>query len=198
MVSALSIAAPEWRRSNFSIVVHSIHHVAGPVFWASNSSELDQKLALVLFVHLPWFLLRITRSVSARFVNSLKLGFIVDGSSFATHSAAFFARLLSPFKCLCFSVILTIFLREEELFSVCDVWAGCATSMVVVFTSSRISRRIFSLTSNSSLKRKSAAVMTEPAICVFEVELQQKIACAIQRWWSSPYLKETRDWFVSH
>ena len=39
------------------------------------------------------------------------------------------------------------------------------TSMGVVCTSSRILRRIFSVTFSSNLDRKSAAVLTEPAIC---------------------------------
>ena len=39
------------------------------------------------------------------------------------------------------------------------------TSIGVVFISSRILRRIFSVTFNSSLARKSTAVLTEPAIC---------------------------------
>ena len=37
--------------------------------------------------------------------------------------------------------------------------------MFVVCTSSGLFRRIFSVTLNSSLERKSAAVLTEPAIC---------------------------------
>ena len=40
-----------------------------------------------------------------------------------------------------------------------------ATSIGVVWISSRILRRIFSVTLSYSLERKSAAVLTEPAMC---------------------------------
>ena len=101
------------------------------------------------------------------FVNSLMLGFIGDGSWFANHSVSFF-RDWSFRSRICSSV------SSEPSACVKKNYSPSATSEEDGFTSmgvfcrlSRILRRIFSVTSSSILERKSAAVLTEPAIYAF-------------------------------
>ena len=70
------------------------------------------------------------------------------------------------------------------------------TSMGFVFISHRILRRIFSVTFNSNLERKSAALLTEPAICVFLKLNCNTIACIPQERWNCFRFTEMRKGFV--
>ena len=98
-------------------------------------------------------------------VNSSTLVFKEDGSSFATHCFAF---------CLEFSFPSRVCSSDPSFLYAC-VTKNCSssalskedvvTSMGVVWIYSRIFRRIFSVTLSSSLERKLAAVLTEPAMC---------------------------------
>ena len=99
------------------------------------------------------------------FVNSFTFVFKAGDSSFAAHCFAFFrdcsfrsnvcsSDSLPSSACvkkICYSSATS----EEEVF----------TSIGVVWISSLILRRIFSVTFSSSLERKSAAVLTDPAMC---------------------------------
>ena len=99
------------------------------------------------------------------FGNSFTLVFKAGDSSFAAHCFAF-CRDCSFRSRVCSS---------DSLVSSACVKKNCSssatseeevvTSIGVVWISSLILRRIFSVTLSSSLERKSAAVLTDPAIC---------------------------------
>ena len=99
------------------------------------------------------------------FVNSFTLVFKEDGSSFSTQCFAF---------CLDCSFRSRVCKSDSSFLSAC-VKKNCSssatseeevvTSIGVVWIFSRTLRLIFSVTSSSSLDRKSAAVLTEPAMC---------------------------------
>ena len=99
------------------------------------------------------------------FVNSFTLASKESGSSFATHcftfcrDCSFPSRVLSSDSSLlsaCVNKTCSSSVRSEE-----DV----VTTTGIVWISSRILRRIFSVTLSSNLERKSAAVLIEPARC---------------------------------
>ena len=99
------------------------------------------------------------------FVNSFTLVCKTSDSSFNAHCFAF---------CLGCSFPSRVWSSESTLLSAC-LKNNCSssatseeevvTSIGVVCISSRILRRIFSVTLSSSLKRKSTAVLTGPAMC---------------------------------
>ena len=99
------------------------------------------------------------------FVNSFTLVFKTGDSSFAAHCFAF------RFDCSFRSRICS----SHSLLSSACVKNNCSssatseeevvTSIGVVWISFLILRRIFSVTLSSSLEKKSAAVLTDPAMC---------------------------------
>ena len=99
------------------------------------------------------------------FVNSVTLVFKENVSSFATLCFAF---------CLDRSYCSRVYSSDSSSLPAC-VKKNCpssatseeevVTSIGVVWISSRIFRRIFSVTLSSSLERKLAAVLTQPAMC---------------------------------
>ena len=118
------------------------------------------------------------------FVNSFTLVFKAGDSSFAAHcftfcrDCSFRSRVCSSESLpssACVKKICSSSATSEE-----DV----VTSIGVVWISSLILRRIFSVTLSSSLERKSTAVLTDPAICAFfKFELQYVITCIPECWW---------------
>ena len=131
------------------------------------------------------------------FVNSFTLVFKKSGSSVTAHCFAF---------CLDFSFRSRVCPSDSLLSSACvkKNYSSSATSkeevvtsIGVVWISSLILRRIFSLTLSSTLERKSAAVMTDPAICAFfKLELQHIITCIPECWWDCFRLEKESDGLV--
>ena len=99
------------------------------------------------------------------FVNSFTLDFKAVGSSFAAHCFAF--RLDCSFRsrvCSSDSSLLLACMKKHYSSSA-SYEEEVVTSIVVVWISCRILRYIFSVTFSSSLERKSAAMLTKPAMC---------------------------------
>ena len=99
------------------------------------------------------------------FENSFADVFKMGDSSCAAHCFAFCldcsfcSRVRSPdLSLLCARV-------KKNCSSSATSEEDVVTSIGVVWISSRILRRFFSVTLGSSLERKSAAVLTEPAMC---------------------------------
>ena len=99
------------------------------------------------------------------FVNSFTLVFKTDDSSFAAHCFAYcFDCSFRSRVCSSDSLLLPACVKKNFSSSATSE-EEVVTSMGVVWISSLILRRIFSLTLSSSQERKSAAVLTDPAMC---------------------------------
>ena len=133
------------------------------------------------------------------FVNSLTIVFKADGPSFATHCFAF---------CLDCSALPSVRSSDSSCLSDCvkeNVSSSgtseeeVVTSIGVVWITSRIFRPIFSVTLTSSLERKLAAVLTERVsdrYLLFEIKLQQIVACNPECWRNCVCLEKTCDGLV--
>ena len=133
------------------------------------------------------------------FVNSLTLDFKTGDSSFIAHCFAF---------CLNCSFRSRVCSTDSSLRSACEK-KSCSssatleeevvTSMGVVWISSLNLRRIFSVTLSSSLERNSAAVLTEPAMCVFlklNCNTWSHITCIRECWRDRLCLEKAGDGLV--
>ena len=99
------------------------------------------------------------------FVNSFTLVFKAGDSSFAVQCFAF-CRDCSFRSRVCSSDSLGSSACVKKNYSASATSEEeVVTSMGIVWISSLILRRIFSVTLSSSLERKSAAVLTDPALC---------------------------------
>ena len=92
------------------------------------------------------------------FVNSFTLYLKADDSSFAAHCFAY------CLNCSLWSKVCS-FDSWKNSSSLATSEEEVVTSIGVVWISSRILRRIYSLTFSSNLERKSSAVLTEPLMC---------------------------------
>ena len=117
------------------------------------------------------------------FVNSFRLVFKADDFSFAAHRFAFCrdcyfrSRVCSSdslASSACVKKLCSSLSTSEEEF---------VNSMGVVWISSLILRRIFSVTLSSSLERKSIAVLTDPAMCAILKLNCNTITCIPECWW---------------
>ena len=99
------------------------------------------------------------------FVNSFTLVFRAGDSSFAAYCFAFCRDCFFRSR-VCFSDSLALSACvKKSCSSSATSEEEVVTSIGVVWISYLILRRIYSVTLSSSLERKSAAVLTDPAIC---------------------------------
>ena len=99
------------------------------------------------------------------FVNSFILGFIAGVSWLTTHTAAFLRDCFFPCRIWSSVSSRSSVGVKRNFSSSATSEEDVVTSLGVISTSSRILRRILSVTFNSNREKKSAAVFTEPAIC---------------------------------
>ena len=148
------------------------HHMVGLVSSVSSSLKLDHCLAPTVFVLLLLFHLGSkTYCFRPTYVNSWMLVFEYACYSFANLSV----RLSFLLKGLILSLYIVIFLMEEKISLSATTEEDNMNSVSVVCLSSHVVSRIFSVTLNSSLKKKPAAVLSGPPIsahlkmkCIFE------------------------------
>ena len=138
--------------------------MVGLRFSVSNSSTQNRHLVLLAFALIPFMEYDVV--FPSIFVNSLTFVFKTGGFSFTAQCFAFSFDCSFHSRGVCSS--------DSSLLSACvkKICSSSATSeeevvtlICVVWISSLILRRIFSVTLSSSLERKSAAVLTEPAMC---------------------------------
>ena len=127
-----------------------------------NTRSASCSTRILAFALIPWREYAVV--FPSIFVNSFILGCIEDGSWLATHSTAF-CRVCSFLCKICSSVScwLSVWVKKNCSSSATSE-EDVVTSISVVCTSSLILRQILSVTFNSNLERKSAALFTEPAI----------------------------------
>ena len=102
---------------------------------------------------------------SSIFVNSLVLGFFEDGSSFATHSVAFYRDFTFCSRVCDWVLFSPSAFVKKNCSSSATSEEDVVTSMHVICTFSLILRRIFFVSLNPSLEGQSSAVLIVPAIC---------------------------------
>ena len=118
---------------------------------------------------------------------------VVFPSIFVTYFTLVFKEGVSSFAAHCFAFCLDRTFHSRGCYSDSSLMSACVkknfsssatseedvvTSMGVVWISSLILRHIFSVTLSSSLEKKSAAVLTETAMCaILKLKVQHIITC---------------------
>ena len=101
------------------------------------------------------------------FVNSVTLIFRKGDCSFAAHCFAFCLNRSFRSKVCSSDSLTSSSCVKKNCSSSATSEEEVVTSIGVVWISSPILRRILTVTLSSSLERKSVAVLTDPAMCVF-------------------------------
>ena len=102
-----------------------------------------------------------------------------------------------PCESLFFGPLFVVCISGDVLFFVCDVRRGCCHlngCCLYVFPDFE---KDLNVSFNSSLERKSAAVLSEPVLLRFgKTKLQHIVAWTPRRWWNTIGPEETCDWFI--
>ena len=178
---------------NFCMVSLSsltLHNVVGLVFSVSKSTSCSTRIRA--FALIPFMEYDVV--FPSIFVSSFTLIFKEDGSSISTHFLPF---------CRDYFIRSRVFSSDSSLLSACVTKNSSpsatseeemVTSIGVVWISSRILRRIISVTLSSSLEKKSA--LTQPATCGILKKMQRMFTCIPECWRNCLCLEKMCDGFV--